>query len=327
MKLLILGCGSIGKRHARNFSELAEVAVFDPNCDAVSDLALGAFNSLDDALQWQPDGVVVATPHTLHLEIAMRALDSGAHVLVEKPISNALDGVSELIALAEKKAKKLHVVCNMRFHSAISVLKNNLSRIGKSLFARAYYGNYLPNMRPDADYRALYAAHRYQGGGVILDAIHEVDYLRWFFGSVESVNAVAGKLSDLDIDVEDYASIQLQHKNGVRSEIHLDYLQRCKRRGCEIVGDQGTLIWDSVGKKPEHCRVRLFLAESNAWEILYDNQDESVNKAYQILAEHFTQALSQDVDALASGDDGLRALRIALAALNSAKDGQRVALS
>lgn len=324
MKLLVLGCGSIGKRHAENFSTLAEVAVYDSNPDAMQNLSLTSFDSLVSALAWQPDAVVVSTPHHTHLDVATQALESGAHVLVEKPISNALEGVSDLIALADAKSKSLNVVCNMRFHSGVSVLRDNLVRIGKPLFARAYYGNYLPNMRPNADYRALYAANRAQGGGVILDAIHEVDYLRWFFGPVSSVSAEAGKLSDLDIDVEDYAAIQLKHESGVRTEIHLDYLQRCKRRGCEIVGDQGTLIWHSNGKNPERCHVRFFSEEKNEWEKLYENKDEPANDAYQRLAKQFLDAVSNDASALASGDDGLRALRIALAALESAKTGRRV---
>src|SRR5436309_2376616 len=98
-------------------------------------------------------------------------------------------------------------------------------------------------MRPGAEYRSLYCSRAEAGGGVILDAIHEIDYLAWLFGPVERVSAEAGRIGDLDIDVEDYASLALMHRGGVRSEIHLDYLQRWKRRGCEVVGSEGTLIW------------------------------------------------------------------------------------
>lgn len=326
MKLLVLGCGSIGKRHASNFAKLADVAVYDTNRDAMRTLPVQTFDTLDLALAWQPDGVIVSTPHDTHLAMATRALQSGAHVLVEKPISHSLEGVANLIHLASQQEKRLHVVCNMRFHSAVAVLKQHLTRVGQPLFARAYYGNYLPNMRPDADYQALYAAHRSQGGGVIRDAIHEFDYLRWFFGSVHFVTAEAGKLSNLSIDVEDYAAIQLQHKNGIRTEVHLDYLQHCKRRGCEIIGDQGTLIWESERKQPEFCRVRFFSKTKSSWETLYENSDEPINKPYRILAEYFTQSLLEDVDVLANGDDGLRALHIAFAALESVETGKRVSL-
>ena len=326
MKLLVLGCGSIGKRHINNFSELAEIAAYDSNNDAVKNLKVNAFKTLDAAFEWQPDGVIIATPHDTHLTMAKRALQSGAHVLVEKPISNALAGVPQLIEMARVKTKKLHVVCNMRFHSAITVLKENLVRIGKPLFARVSYGNYLPNMRPNVDYRTLYAANRQQGGGVILDGIHEIDYLRWLFGPVKSVTAEASKISDLDVDVEDYAALLLRHQNGVRTEIHLDYVQRCKQRNCKIVGEKGTLMWRSVGKKPEHCYVRLFSTKNNAWETLYENVDEPANKPYKSLAFQFTQSILQQESDLASGDDGLCALRIALAAFDSAKTGRRVVL-
>lgn len=326
MKLLVIGCGSIGRRHANNFSQLAQVSVYDHDPEAAKLLSLETFDDLEAALDSKPDAVIVSTPHNTHVDMAMRALKAGAHVLVEKPLSHSLEGVSDLIQLASEQRKKLYVVCNMRFHSAVSILKENLTRIGRPLFARAYYGNYLPKMRPNADYCSLYAANRNQGGGVILDAIHEIDYLQWFFGSVESLSAEADKLSDLDIDVEDYASIQLLHKSGVRAEIHLDYLQRCKRRGCEIVGEQGTLIWESVGKSPEQCRVQWYSEESNTWQLLYENDDELLNKPYQMLAENFVQAISQNVNTLAMGDEGLSALRVALGASESAKKGCRVIL-
>jgi len=324
MKLLVIGYGSIGRRHAKNFSQHVEVAVYDQNIGLLNQNEFQTFDSLEAALAWQPAVVVVSTPHHTHLEIATQALQSGADVLIEKPISHALDGVNQLIEQADIQQKKCHVVCNMRFHSAVATLKQNLFRIGQPLFVRAHYGDYLPTMRPHVDYRNLYAANREQGGGVILDAIHEIDYLQWIFGAVQSVNAEAAKLSDLDINVEDYAAICLHHQNGVRSEIHLDYLQRCRQRGCEIVGDQGTLIWRSINKMPEQCRVDFYSTEDKQWQTLYYCEDEPPNQPYEYLVEHYLNALSHDNNDLATAEDGLNALKTALAALSSAKSGRRV---
>src|SRR5262249_45644805 len=146
------------------------------------------------------EAVVIATPHTTHLSIAKNALAAGADVLIEKPLAANLEGIGALLAEAERGGRRIRVVCNMRFHSAVAALRRALPRIGKPLFARAQYGNYLPDMRPGADYRTLYCARVETGGGVILDAIHEIDYLAWLFGPVEQVGATAGRIGSLDID-------------------------------------------------------------------------------------------------------------------------------
>ncbi|OGO95750.1 MAG: hypothetical protein A3F41_06115 [Coxiella sp. RIFCSPHIGHO2_12_FULL_44_14] len=328
MKLLVVGCGSIGKRHAENAARYAEVGIYDQNRSAVLDIAekirSPVFPTWEAALAWRPDGVIISTPHHTHVTFAQEAVMSGAHVLVEKPISHTLASVPSLIQCARQQDRKLFVVCNLRFHRAITVLREHLLCIGKPLFARAHYGHYLPYMRPQSDYRSLYAAQRAMGGGVILDAIHEVDYLRWFFGEVEAVFAEAGRLSTLDVDVEDYASLVLRHSNGVRSEIHLDYLQQCKRRGCEIIGEEGTLHWQSTGKQPEICTVTLFLKSQPEWKTLYHSLNEDANQSYDQLMYHFVHALAGQATELASAEDGLATLAVSLAAVASAEQGKSV---
>jgi predicted dehydrogenase len=212
----------------------------------------------------------------------------------------------------------------MRFHPAIAALRRALPRVGRPLFARAQYGNYLPDMRPGADYRTLYCARAESGGGVIFDAIHEIDYLVWLFGPVERVSAESGRIGDLDIDVEDYAALALTHRSGVRSEIHLDYLQRSKRRGCEIVGTEGTLVWTSEGKAPEECVVRYRPPGNGAWEIILDDSNLDAAEAYVQLMTRFLAPVDTDRDLL-DGWGGAEGLAIALAAKRAAASGSAVA--
>ena len=82
------------------------------------------------------------------------------------------------------------------------------------------------------------------GDGAILDAIHEIDYIRWLLGEVAGTTCVAGKLSQLEIDTEDVAAILLRFETGAVEEIDLDYIQRAYRRTCQIIGEEGTLHWD-----------------------------------------------------------------------------------
>lgn len=319
MKILIAGYGSIGKRHAKNAAKLVETSVVDINPRASEDcereLCIRSFTDLESALEWNPDGVVVATPTNLHIPIALASVEAGANVLIEKPISNSLNGVDAFLNRAEFLNRKVFVACNMRFHPAIFVLRQNLNLIGQLLFARAHYGNYIPEMRPNADYRKLYSASREQGGGVILDGIHEIDYLIWLFGPICEVKCNAAKLSNLEIETEDYACILLRHKNGIASEIHLDYLRPFKRRGCEIVGDQGMLIWQSEGKNPEKCSVRLYEKKTKGWKSLFYSENVNMNRPYEKLMKHFIAGIQgRDVPIL-GGREAAEELSVALTAL------------
>ena len=159
----------------------------------------------------------------------------------------------------------MSVVCNIRYHEAVMAIHRNMHKIGTVLYAKAQYGNYLPNMRPNVNYRDLYCAHKETGGGAILDVIHEIDYLTWLLGPVIAVNCVADKISNLDINVEDFASMILTHQSGARSSIHVDYLKPFKRRECEIVGEKGMILWQSEGKTPETCTVKLFETRKQEW--------------------------------------------------------------
>lgn len=320
MKILVAGCGSIGSRHARNAAALASVGVADALPERGRALAreLGDaphFATLEAALEWRPDAAIVATPHTTHLSVASRFVGAGIPVLIEKPIADRLDGVDALLDLAARNRVALFVACNMRFHPGVATLREHLPDIGKIYYARASYGNYLPDMRPNADYRELYCARRETGGGVILDAIHEIDYLTWLLGDADAVSAEAGTLGDLDIDVEDYAALHVRHETGARSEIHLDYLQRYKRRGCEIVGAQGTLVWTSEGKDPERCSVRRYDARTRSWETLHESPRLDGNRPYADLLSAFLASAAGKPDArMLGGAQAKRALEIALAA-------------
>ena len=234
--------------------------------------------------------------------------------------------MKEFLDKAESLGRKVYVVCNMRFHPALRAVREALPAIGKPLFARAHYGNYLPDMRAGADYRELYCARRQTGGGVILDAIHEVDYLSWFFGQPVSVSCESAKLSDLDIDVEDYAGIHMRHESGVRSETHLDYLRRYKRRGLEVVGENGSVIWLSEGKNPESCMVRRHVA-GRGWETVFRDDALDASHMYAELMRRFVDAAQGRGDGeLLTGRQAERELAAVLAAHSSGDRGRSISL-
>ena len=320
VRVLVFGCGSIGRRHAANASAVATVGVYDPDdlrAEVIAeDIGGMAFSTVDEALAWRPDAAIVAVPTSEHATVASACIAHGIRTLVEKPIAHEHVPAEAMLAQADKADVTVFVGCNMRFHPGPAMLMTALKRVGKPLFLRAHFGNYLPNMRPGRDYRELYCAHRAAGGGVILDSIHEVDYAAWLLGPVVKVRSAAGRLSDLDIDVEDYAVLALEHASGARSEIHLDYLQRVKRRGCEVVGTEGTLVWQSIGKSPERLDVRFLPADGSDPIILAMDDDVDGNAPYAEMMEAY---LGGDNDErLLSGWDGLNSLNTCLAALEAA---------
>jgi predicted dehydrogenase len=329
-RALVIGAGSIGRRHARNLAAIAgtEIAIVDADPararDAAADSGATVFPDLDAALGWKPAGVVVATPNDLHLIHAAAALDAGADVLIEKPISHRVEGVGDLLDKADRLGRRVFVGCNMRYHPGPATLRAAIGRIGRPLFARARYGNHLPSMRPGIDYRKLYCARRETGGGVVLDSIHEIDYVAWLLGPIDEVTCDSSRISELEIEAEDYAAIALRHVGGARADILLDYLQRFKRRGCEIVGTQGTLDWSSEGKSPEHCTVRLYEAASGTWATLHADDALDPNAMYLAMLREFVSVLGGAAPVhLLDGRGGLASLVAAHAALRASDEGKR----
>jgi predicted dehydrogenase len=204
--------------------------------------------------------------------------------------------------------------------------------IGRGLSARAHWGEYLPSWHPWEDYRQGYAARADLGGGVILTLCHPLDYLRWLCGEVEDIWAFAGKLGDLEIEVEDTAEIGLHFQNGALGSLHLDYNQRPSTHNLEIIGTQGTVRWSS-----EHGAVEIYRceagdagvsrAEQQGWQILPAPSDFERNHLFIAEMKNFIDVLCGVAQPRCTLEDGIQALRLALAARQSAQTGQLVRLN
>jgi predicted dehydrogenase len=266
-RALVVGLGAIGQRHARNLRDLLgddlvlsalrsggggakvtdQLTVAegspDDDCDG------GVFYDLDRALEARPDIVVVASPTSTHVDMARAAVEAGADVFIEKPLSDSEKGVHELLEAAERRAAVVAVGCQLRFSPALRRLEELLAanELGSLVTVQVEQGEYLPAWHPYEDYRQSYAARRELGGGVTLTQIHELDYVRWLFGAPRRLFAVGGRFGSLDIDVEDTVSVLLECETYGRPlpvHVHLDYLQQSPRRGCRVVGEAGVVDLD-----------------------------------------------------------------------------------
>lgn len=247
MKALVLGCGSIGSRHARNLVALGldvAVADVDPAAAATLAAAAGATRVTRDAAP-PFDLVVVATPTAGHVDDLAWALRRGADVFVEKPLAASLEGVATARALAGEHPDRVVMVgCNLRFSEGFAALSANMHAVGRPVALLVDYGWWLPAWRPAVDYRASYSARRELGGGIVLDAIHEIDYTLEIAGPAAEVRGACISSGILDLDVEDVADITVRHAGGVYSHIHLDYLRRRYSRSCTVIGSAAQVTWD-----------------------------------------------------------------------------------
>ncbi|HUP23744.1 MAG TPA: Gfo/Idh/MocA family oxidoreductase [Thermoanaerobaculia bacterium] len=325
-RCLVVGCGSIGTRHLANLHSLAAgpIAICDvePNrLAACREMASAAFDDFQRALaELEPELVLVCTPPTTHLPVVRKALEADCHVFVEKPISHDLEGVEEIIELAKRRRRVVQVGYNLRFHPGIRKLRSLLGagEIGGALWAYAEFGQYLPDWRPAEDYRQSYTATRKEGGGILLDASHEIDYVTWLLGPPRELVCFADRIGGLDIDVEDSATLLLRFPEGVRADIHLDMLQRSYSRSCKIVGTEGTLAWD-------YSAATVTLTRSDSEPRVYESSSDPA-EMYRLELEHFLASIAADAPQSPSLDDAKSVLEIVIAAKESAGSGRVVHL-
>jgi predicted dehydrogenase len=179
---------------------------------------------------------------------------------------------------------------------------------------RAHWGEYLPGWHPWEDYRQGYSARSDLGGGVILTLSHPLDYLRWLLGDVSEVWAFSGTLGELGVEVEDSAEIGVRFSSGVIGSVHLDYLQQPPNHFLELIGTEGTIIWNFA-----HGGVRLYLSEENAWKSYPIQKGFERNDMLLDEMSHFFDLVNGNANSKCTLSDGVRALELALAAKNSSQ--------
>lgn len=329
MKVLVVGAGSIGRRHLQNLRRLGidHLGVVETDASRrkaiASEFDLTAFEKLTSGLKWAANFVIVATPTHLHIEQSMEIARAGVALFVEKPLTHREENLGELAELVRTANLTSLVGCNMRFHPGPAQVKRLLDSgsLGKILFARIHAGSYLPEWRPNMDYRQNYAARHDTGGGCILDCIHEIDLARWYLGEIESVFCRAGHLSSLEIETEDVAVLICQHRGGAVSEIHLDYVQRTYERGCQIVGELGSVFWDFNSKA-----VRCYQAASMEWASYPQPDAWQLNDMYVDEMRHFLDCLGNGSHTMLPIPDAAALMRIVFAAKLSSQQGKMIAI-
>ncbi|MBN1264752.1 MAG: Gfo/Idh/MocA family oxidoreductase [Anaerolineales bacterium] len=329
MRTLIAGLGSIGRRHLRNLLALGEedIVLLRSGRGTLPDDELAGFPVETDiqlALKnRQPDAVIVSNPTAFHMDIAIPAAAAGCSLLLEKPISHDLKRIEELKQAVHQGGGQVLVGFQFRFHPGMKKAQDLLAQetLGKPLYVRVHWGEYLPDWHPWEDYRDSYSARKDLGGGVVLTLCHPLDYLRMLFGEVESVNADlrSGRLAGLD--VEDTAEILLDFENDVLGSVHLDYVQRPASHTLEVTTENGRIKWDNADGS-----VSWIEAGKDTWQQWTPPQQFERNTLFLDEMKNFLDVVNGTEQPACSLDDGIRSLEIALASQRSDHQGCRVFL-
>lgn len=336
MRVLFCGLGGIGQRHLRNLRSLVnperlEVHAYrvlgrneklrddlsiEADRSVVDDYQIVVHADLEHALAAGPELVFICNPSSLHTRIALKAINAGAHVFIEKPVSNSLEEIDELLSIVNAKQLVCYVGYNFRFHPGLMRIKALLENghFGNLLAVHSEIGEYLPNWHRYEDYRSMYASRFDLGGGVILSQIHEMDLIYWYFGLPASIYCLGGKLSNLEIDVEDTATSLMQYKGAMGRfpiTLHQDYVQQPPVRTFKIIGDQGMALIDLIKND-----LKVFGAKGEIKEHWEGNSFKR-NDMFQDQMDHFLACVAGQAKPQVTLEDGVQSMRLALAAKKS----------
>lgn len=325
--ILIIGGGSIGKRHMRNLFSLGEKHVFvvEPNAEMAEKeiekkYEVKTYRSIEDAFADKDFEIAfVCSPSVYHMKQALECAKRGCDLFVEKPLSHNLEGVNKLLAIIKEKQLVTMLGSNWKFYPLFQKMKELLDNnmIGRVLSARCQFGAYLPDWHPWEDHKDGYSANTKLGGGILLES-HEFDYLTWFLGDVEKLACFASRVSDITVDTEDVAEVILKMKSGAVCEIHQDYVQRFSQRDFEFFGEDGTILWNVNEKK-----VVLLVKDKEKEEFSLD-VDYDINNMYVEQIRQFLDCVEKRKQTITPIEKGARILKLICAAKESSEEDKSI---
>lgn len=274
MKVLIVGLGSIAKKHMLALQRIdASIEIIAlrhskntqnsaiPNITIIHD-----WNEVPKDI----DFIIISNPTSEHAVTIKKAIVHNVPLFIEKPPIANLDDKDELLLLLNENNILTYCAFSLRFHPVIQWLKENINS-DEVIEATSYCGSYLPDWRPNTDYRQAYSAQKELGGGVHLDLIHEIDFIIWILGFPKSVKGFVKKVSDLEIDVSDSANYFIEYPS-CTATIKLNYFRRQALRTVEFVTNEKVYCADLINHtvKDENQNV-LFQSEADIISI-YEKQ-------------------------------------------------------
>lgn len=314
LNLLVVGVGSIGKRHINNLKyfnkniDIVDVSKKRINeCKNKFKFIKNSFLNYKDAIKEQNyDAIFICTPPHKHLEIAFYAAKNRINIFLEKPLGMNTKGWDKVIKLCLKYKLINYVAYCHRHINYIKLAKKLLKKriIGKVVSGNIRWGSYLPDWHPWEKYNSFYMAKKEQGGGALMDESHGIDLLRYLVGEVKEVFAVVDTISNLKITSDDNAFLTLRMKNKSLFHINFDLHSRHPRLSLEILGTLGNLIIDRVKNE-----VKYFNANNKKWKIFKFSKAD-LFKMYLTQADHFLNSVIKKQKPIIDILDGVKTQKV-----------------
>ena len=305
MVVLILGLGSIAKKHIIALKSLnIYITIYALRSSKDASVEQGVINIFEfNEIKGKPDFAIISNPTNMHFECILSLADLEIPMFIEKPALHTLKSSETLVEKVEKTRVFTYVACNLRFHPCIQFIHSYL--ISNPKFSinevNSYCGSYLPDWRPNQDYKQVYSSNKEQGGGVHLDLFHEIDYTYWLFGKPDKSKATLSHKSTLGINAVDYANYVLEYPK-FNVSIILNYYRRDAKRTLEIIGQTETIFVDLVKNE---------IYGSNAG-CMYKNDSFHIIETYKNQMKYFVDHLNSNKKTMNTLSDSLEALKISL---------------
>ena len=266
MKILMIGLGSIGQRHVRNIRRVlgdkAELIAYRARglkttfsdslqvregVDPEQEYGIRSYTDIDAALTEKPELAFITNITSKHMEYALKCAKAGCHMLIEKPLSDSMEGVEELERLVKEKGLKVFMGFQNRYHPCVQRMKESLQsgELGRIRYVSAEFSERVTTMHRYEDYRNTYMAKKNMGGGPVLNLqMHDLDILQWLFGEPVKVRSSLVYDSGLEIDVEESAQAVFTARDGFPIYTHTDLLQYPPVHVFKVVGEYGRIEAD-----------------------------------------------------------------------------------
>lgn len=304
MKVLIVGFGSIARKHYAALKKLKpNVTVYALRSRKNRETDYDIINIFNwNEVPSDTSFAIVSNPTYKHTEVLKELTDRNIPIFIEKPISNELRELDNILTQIEKKNLTTYVACNLRFLPILQFLRNEiLSKIENINEVTVYCGSSLPNWRPEKNFRNTYSARKEMGGGVHLDLFHELDYTCWLWGLPLEVYRIIRSKSSLKISAVDYANYQLVYPNFVCS-ITLNYFRVDPKRTIEIVTSKQTIFVDLLTSR----------ITNNKGEIIFTSPNFAINDTYLAQMNYFIGILEGSNPPINNFSESLNILKICL---------------
>jgi predicted dehydrogenase len=301
--ILIIGLGSIGKRHVQAISKVRpDAIIYALRSKPHSPQLKGIINVYDFCeVDKKVDFVIISNPTVFHADTILKCLNLSCPLFIEKPVVSDL--INSEFIVDEIGKTVTYIGCNMRFHPAIKYFKSNIiDKLSKINEINIYAGSYLPDWRPGRDFREIYSSNSELGGGVHLDLIHELDYCLWLFGKPKKSQCINRSRSSLNISAIDYTQYILEYPDFI-ADIKLNYFRRDPKRMIEILTSDDTIVVDLIT-----CSIY----SSFTGKIYFEDKNFNIADTYVEQMSYFMNCITGLEKSMNTFKDGIETLKIAL---------------